>query len=166
VDRPESRLSPSKIGVWPPDMKDRTSGRFGFGSRVHEPPGFSLSGLTGCGQHDRSSWVPSIVGFGSAGDDPAPPTGYRTFERSDFPLPRRVSHSRILSLPISRSLSLTLSISPPFSLSRLSISRISLLSLTLSLAVSVFGQQNREETKKEERRIEEKEEKRRSVVRL
>ncbi|XP_062160712.1 uncharacterized protein LOC133867946 [Alnus glutinosa] len=39
----------------PPDMEDRTSGRFGFGSRVHEPPGFSLSGLTGCGSRASRS---------------------------------------------------------------------------------------------------------------
>jgi hypothetical protein len=72
-------------------------------------------------------------------------------------LPRRVSHSRILSLPISRSLSLTLSISPPFSLSRLSISRIS-LSLDLSsqshsLSLSLFSG-NRTE-KKQRRKKEE-----------
>jgi hypothetical protein len=29
VDRPESRLNSPEIGVWPPDMEDRTSERFG-----------------------------------------------------------------------------------------------------------------------------------------
>jgi hypothetical protein len=111
---------------------------------------------------DSNPWVPPIVSFGSAGDDPAPPTENRTSERSDFlpassglPLTDPLSPDLLVSLSDSQHLSPIHSLSlVSQSLASLSLTR-SLVSVSLSLAVSVFGQQNREETKKEERRIKE-----------
>jgi len=102
---------------------------------------------------DSNPWVPPIVGFGSAGDDPAPPTENRTSERSDFPpLPRQVSHSRILSLPISLSLSRLCS--------HLSSLNLTLSSLFLSSRLPLYSRVEEERRRDEEqrRKKEEKEE--------
>jgi hypothetical protein len=48
-----NRLLAAEHGGW-------TSGRIGFGSRVHEPPGFSLSDLAGCGLTGDIHWKISL----------------------------------------------------------------------------------------------------------
>jgi hypothetical protein len=140
----------------PSDMEDRTSGKIGSHgfSRICRVwlAGRGFSGLTGCGFEPLSSAeAPPSPDF-----SPQPPI---MEDRSS--LGSRVHRSELLgsapSPDLLVSLCLSLDISPPFSLSRLSIS------VSLSLAVTVFGQQNREETKKEERRKKKKNNKKREV---
>jgi hypothetical protein len=101
---------------------------------------------------DSNPWVLPIVGFGSAGDDPAPPTENRTLSGRISLLPRQVSHSRILSLPISLSLSRLCS-----HLSSLNLTLSSLfLSSRLPLCSRVEEERRRDEEQR--RKKEEKEE--------
>jgi hypothetical protein len=138
-------------------MKDRTSGRFGFGSRVREPPRFSLSGLTGCGSRatrsellgstDRRLWlcrrrpstthrVPDLwaVGF--------PPAS------SGLPLTDSLSPDLSVSLSDSQHLS------PILTLSSLNLSHLSSQSHSLSRCLCFWATEQRrnKEGRKKNRR--------------
>jgi hypothetical protein len=122
---PKTATRTTGYQLWPLDMEDRTFGRIGFGSQVHESPRFSLLGLAGYG-----SQVPGFRRESSALALPVTtqhhPLVIRTSERSEFPPPSGLQ----LTDPPDPFFSISLSISRPHLSVSLSISALNSLSIS------------------------------------
>jgi hypothetical protein len=123
IDRRKNTLGHRKLGMGSAGNRSASGDPWRIGSSwVHEPPGFSLSGLAGCGSRaSRSELLPGYVWFTSSPEihitgcrnsqnwDLRPSSGSRVAGfRSDPPL-ISLSHDLSLSLSIS---SLSISLSP------------------------------------------------------